>query len=103
MPPPSGCALTPFQASTSLDGIARGSFHVREKGLRLAVTLLPGIPWPGAGDDAVPRGGPGGGRGGGSAPPRAAAAAAMAWAPAVGLLLGVAASAVLLLADHPLG
>ena len=37
------------------------------------------------------------------APPRAAAGAAMAWAPAVGLLLGVIASAVLFLADHPLG
>ena len=68
---------------------------MREKGLRLAVTLLTVIPWPGAGDDAAP--------GGDTAPPRAAAAAAMAWAPAVGLLLGVAASAVLLLADHPLG
>ena len=68
---------------------------MREKGLRLAVTLLTVIPWPGAGDDAAP--------GGDTAPPRAAVAAAMAWAPAVGLLLGVAASAVLLLADHPLG
>src|SRR6266705_266823 len=64
-------------------------------GLRLSVTLLTVIPWPGAGDDAIP--------GDDTAPPRAAAGAAMAWAPAVGLLLGVIASAVLLLADHPLG
>ena len=68
---------------------------MRGKGLRLAVTLLTVIPWRGDGDDAAP--------GGDTAPPRAAAAAAMAWAPAVGLLLGVVASAVLLLADHPLG
>ena len=64
-------------------------------GLRLSVTLLTVIPWPGAGDDAAP--------GSDTAPPRAAVAAAMAWAPVVGLLLGVIASAVLLLADHPLG
>jgi adenosylcobinamide-GDP ribazoletransferase len=64
-------------------------------GLRLSVTLLTVIPWRGAGDDAMP--------GGDAAPTRAAAGAAMAWAPAVGLLLGVIASAVLLLADHPLG
>jgi adenosylcobinamide-GDP ribazoletransferase len=63
------------------------------------VTLLTVIPWPGAEDDAAPGDGPRGG----TAPPRAAAAAAMAWAPAVGLLLGLAAAAVLLLADHPLG
>jgi adenosylcobinamide-GDP ribazoletransferase len=36
-------------------------------------------------------------------PSRAAAAAAMAWAPAVGLLLGVVAAVVLVVADHPLG
>ena len=36
-------------------------------------------------------------------PSRAAAAAAMAWAPAVGLLLGVTATAVLVAADHLLG
>src|SRR6266705_369404 len=64
-------------------------------GLRLSVTLLTVIPWPGAGDDAIP--------GDDTAPARAAAGAAMAWAPAVGLLLGVIASAVLLLADDPLG
>ena len=60
------------------------------------MTLLTVIPWRGAGDDAAARGAD-------TAPPRAAAGAAMAWAPAVGLLLGVIASAVLLLADHPLG
>ena len=61
------------------------------------MTLLTVIPWRGAGDD------PAGSPDGGIAPPRAAAGAAMAWAPAVGLLLGVIASAVLFLADHPLG
>jgi adenosylcobinamide-GDP ribazoletransferase len=61
----------------------------------LSVTLLTVIPWRGATDDAGP--------GGDAAPPRADAAAAMGWAPAVGLLLGIVASAVLLLADHPLG
>ena len=64
-------------------------------GLRLSVTLLTVIPWRDAGrraeDDTS------------AAPPRAAVAAAMAWAPTVGLLLGVLASAVLLVADHPLG
>jgi len=55
------------------------------------VTLLTVIPWPRAGDDTA------------AVPPRAAVSAAMAWAPAVGLLLGVIASAVLLVADHPLG
>jgi adenosylcobinamide-GDP ribazoletransferase len=64
-------------------------------GLRLSVTLLTVIPWPGAGrragDDTA------------ATLPRATVAAAMAWAPAVGLLLGVIASAVLLVADHPLG
>ena len=55
------------------------------------MTLLTVIPWRRAGEDAV------------AGPPRAAAGAAMAWAPVVGLLLGVIASAVLFLADHPLG
>jgi len=64
---------------------------VRATGLRLSVTLLTVIPWRQPGDDTS------------AAPPRATAAAAMAWAPAVGLLLGVIASAVLLAADHPLG
>jgi len=61
---------------------------MRLSGLRLAVTLLTAIPLPG-------------GRSGGAAgraPSRRTAAAAMAWAPAVGLLLGAAAAAVLELA-----
>ncbi len=62
----------------------------RASGIALSVTLFTVIPWPRAGDDA-------------GVPPRAAVSAAMAWAPAVGLLLGVIASAVLLVADHPLG
>jgi adenosylcobinamide-GDP ribazoletransferase len=58
-------------------------------GLRLAVTLLTAIPLPdGRGDGA----------GTGRAPSRRAAGAAMTWAPAVGLLLGAAAAAVLELA-----
>ena len=57
-------------------------------GLRLAVTLLTAVPLPGV------RSGGAGGRG----PSRRTAAAAMAWAPAVGLLLGAAAAAVLELA-----
>ena len=61
------------------------------------MTLLTVIPWRAAGDDAAAS------PGSDTAPPRAAAGAAMAWAPAVGLLLGVIASAVLLLADDPLG
>jgi adenosylcobinamide-GDP ribazoletransferase len=60
-------------------------------GLRLSVTLLTVIPWRRPGDDTA------------AALPRATVAAAMAWAPVVGLLLGVIASAVLLVADHPLG
>jgi adenosylcobinamide-GDP ribazoletransferase len=60
-------------------------------GLRLSVTLLTVIPWrPRRGENLA-------------VPSRADAAAAMAWAPAVGLLLGVVAAAVLLAADHPLG
>jgi adenosylcobinamide-GDP ribazoletransferase len=51
-------------------------------GLRLAVTLLTAIPLNGT-------------RSGGSAPTRRAAGAAMTWAPAVGLLLGALAAAVL--------
>ena len=53
------------------------------------MTLLTVIPWPSV-RPAPP-------------PTRATAAAAMAWAPAVGLLLGVVSSAVLLAADRPLG
>ena len=60
-------------------------------GLRLSVTLLTVIPWrPRRGKTLA-------------MPSRADAAAAMAWAPAVGLLLGAVAAAVLLAADHPLG
>jgi adenosylcobinamide-GDP ribazoletransferase len=64
---------------------------VNVAGLRLSVTLLTVIPWR-ARPDETP-----------AAPSRADAAAAMAWAPAVGLLLGVIAAAVLLVADRPLG
>ncbi len=56
-------------------------------GLRLAVTLLTAVPLPGGRRDRP-------------APSRRAAAAAMAWAPAVGLLLGAAAAAVLQLAGR---
>ena len=59
---------------------------MRWSGLRLSVTLLTVIPL----RDPVRE------------PSRATAAAAMAWAPAVGLLLGVIAAAVLVVADHPL-
>jgi adenosylcobinamide-GDP ribazoletransferase len=72
-------------------------------GLRLSVTLLTVIPWRGAGRGAGRRAGDDT-----AAAPEpdlapSAVTAAMAWAPAVGLLLGVVASAVLLVADHPLG
>src|SRR5215472_15687284 len=60
---------------------------MRWSGLRLSVTLLTVIPLRGAGPE----------------PRRVTVAAAMMWAPAVGLLLGAAAAAVLVLADHPLG
>ena len=60
---------------------------MRWSGLRLSVTLLTVIPL--RGPEAEPR--------------RATVAAAMTWAPAVGLLLGILASAVLVVADHPLG
>ena len=60
---------------------------MRWSGLRLSVTLLTVIPLRGAGPE----------------PRRVTVAAAMMWAPAVGLLLGVAAAAVLVVADHPLG
>jgi adenosylcobinamide-GDP ribazoletransferase len=60
---------------------------MRGMGLRLSVTLLTVIP----------------ARNARTAPDRATAGAAMAWAPAVGLLLGLIAAAVLLAADHPAG
>ena len=60
---------------------------MRWSGLRLSVTLLTVIRL----------------RAPATAPSRATAAVAMAWAPAVGLLLGVVAAAVLVVADRPLG
>ena len=60
---------------------------MRWSGLRLSVTLLTVIPL----------------RGAGSEPRRVTVAAAMMWAPAVGLMLGAVAAAVLVVADHPLG
>jgi adenosylcobinamide-GDP ribazoletransferase len=60
---------------------------MRWSGLRLSVTLLTVFPL----RDPV------------TEPRRATVAAAMAWAPAVGLLLGVVAAVVLVVADHPLG
>jgi adenosylcobinamide-GDP ribazoletransferase len=64
---------------------------VNVAGLRLSVTLLTVIPWRAPRDEVL------------AAPSRADAAAAMTWAPAVGLLLGAAAAAVMLVADHPCG
>jgi adenosylcobinamide-GDP ribazoletransferase len=60
---------------------------MRWNGLRLSLTLLTVIPVRGAAGPLD----------------RATVAAAMAWAPAVGLLLGVIAAAVLAVADHLLG
>ncbi|MGH3203179.1 MAG: adenosylcobinamide-GDP ribazoletransferase [Streptosporangiaceae bacterium] len=60
---------------------------MRWSGLRLSVTLLTVFPL----------------RGPAAEPNRDTAAAAMAWAPAVGLLLGGIAAAVLVVADHLLG
>ncbi len=68
---------------------------MRWTGLRLSVTLLTVIPLRGAVPAASPSPP--------SRPDRATAAAAMAWAPVVGLLLGVIGAAILLGADHPLG
>ena len=65
------------------------SFAVRRNGLRLSVTLLTVIPLPEP-DPAA-------------AGLSEAAGQAMAWAPAVGLLLGAIGAGVLLGADHPLG
>ncbi len=78
---------------------------MRWNGLRLSVTLLTVIPLRGEtnGDTASPR------ATGTPATPvpsplaPATVAAAMAWAPAVGLLLGIIAAAILLAVDHPLG
>jgi adenosylcobinamide-GDP ribazoletransferase len=62
---------------------------MRRSGLKLSVTLLTVIPIRD--------------RQSGTTPTAAAAGAAMAWAPAVGLLLGLIAAAVLLVVDRPLG
>ena len=78
---------------------------MRWNGLRLSVTLLTVIPlrFETKGDTASPR------ATGTPATPvpsplaPATVAAAMAWAPAVGLLLGIIAAAILLAVDHPLG
>jgi len=59
------------------------------RGLRLAVTLLTAIPFPGGGRSGAPAA---------AAPTRRVAAAAMTWAPVVGLLLGALAAVVLELA-----
>jgi adenosylcobinamide-GDP ribazoletransferase len=71
---------------------------MRWNGLRLSLTLLTVIPVGGAAPARPARvpdaAGP---------PDPATVAAAMAWAPAVGFLLGVIAAAVLIVADHPLG
>jgi len=79
---------------------------MRWNGIVLSVTLLTVIPLRTAeppGGEALASPSPGGEALAPPAPGRAAAGAAMAWAPAIGLLLGVIASAVLLVADHPLG
>ena len=92
---------------------------MRWSGLRLSVTLLTVIPLPMVPrSSAVPAAAP---QADGPLPPpltqadgapqadgpppltQATVAAAMGWAPAVGLLLGVLAAAVLVVADHPLG
>ena len=76
---------------------------MRCNGLRLSVTLLTVIPLRGA----VPAAAPEAGETPATLVPAplapATVAAAMAWAPAVGLLLGVIAAAILLAVDHPLG
>jgi adenosylcobinamide-GDP ribazoletransferase len=75
---------------------------MRWSGLRLSVSLLTVIPL----RSTVPPASAAVPEAQAQARPALAAptvAAAMAWAPAVGLLLGVAAAAVLLIADHPLG
>jgi adenosylcobinamide-GDP ribazoletransferase len=78
---------------------------MRWSGLRLSVSLLTVIPLRSTVPPASPAPAAVPGAQTQARPPLAAAtvAAAMAWAPAVGLLLGVAAAAVLLIADHPLG
>jgi adenosylcobinamide-GDP ribazoletransferase len=84
---------------------------MRWNGLRLSVTLLTVIPLRGVVPVSSPEAsGPSSAQATSTpgAPAvtslaRATVAAAMAWAPAVGLMLGVLAAAVLLAVDHPLG
>jgi adenosylcobinamide-GDP ribazoletransferase len=78
---------------------------MRWNGLRLSVTLLTAIPLRGAVPVSSPQASGAAKQQATSASPvdPATVAAAMAWAPAVGLLLGIIAAAVLLTADHPLG
>jgi adenosylcobinamide-GDP ribazoletransferase len=78
---------------------------MRWKGLRLSVTLLTAIPLRGAVPASSPQASGAAKQQATSTSPvePATVAAAMAWAPAVGLLLGIIAAAVLLTADHPLG
>src|SRR5580658_5832259 len=81
------------QDSTSFGDLPIGSFGMRWSGLRLSVTLL----------TVIPLRTPAPGQPGADPVRPATVGAAMAWAPAVGLLLGVVAAAVLVVADHPLG
>jgi adenosylcobinamide-GDP ribazoletransferase len=78
---------------------------MRWSGLRLSVTLLTVIPLRSVVPVAPPQADGPPPPGTAPAPPLApgTVAAAMGWAPAVGLLLGVLASVVLVLADRPLG
>ena len=84
---------------------------MRWNGLRLSLTLLTVIPLraaapeasPGLQASAAPRAGDSSADPAWPKPDPATAAAAMAWAPVVGLLLGVIAAVVLLTTDRPLG
>jgi adenosylcobinamide-GDP ribazoletransferase len=78
---------------------------MRWNGLRLSVTLLTVIPLRGVVPASSPQpSDPASAQAAAVTPlARATVAAAMTWAPAVGLLLGVMAAAVLLAVDHPLG
>jgi adenosylcobinamide-GDP ribazoletransferase len=71
---------------------------MRRNGLALSLTLLTVFPVRGAAPPPSARA-----SGQPEPPDPATVATAMAWAPAVGLLLGVIAAAVLLVVDHPLG
>jgi adenosylcobinamide-GDP ribazoletransferase len=73
---------------------------VTGKGPRLAVTLLTVLPWP---EPPGPSGSPEPTRPGPTRPDRATAGAAMAFAPAVGLLLGAIGGAVLWVAGDAAG